>query len=225
MSNVIDAIYETNPDRSIAASRRRFMKLVEELGEVSEAWLNATSEANAKNKSWDDVHEESVDCLLVAIDIALTLKGDEWREAWQRSTREIVLGTSDAASEALSHFYDRQMNRIQEHHEFHVNRSQKQGLDEAVFGLLPFVHEASDLIVDLVRRPFRDRDTPGRIDEYRTAVAQTMIALIGGLLEISLYRALPPELSFSERVEKLEAIVEEKNAKWLRSLSSRTGVV
>lgn len=51
---------------------RRTTKLIEELGELSQAWLNVTSSSNSKQKTWNDVREEIADCLIVALDIAWT---------------------------------------------------------------------------------------------------------------------------------------------------------
>lgn len=68
----LDAIWAANPDRHHKTMDRRLLKLGEELGETSEAYLNVTSAMNAKNKTWDDVREEAIDTAIVAIDIALT---------------------------------------------------------------------------------------------------------------------------------------------------------
>lgn len=54
---------------------RRVLKLQEEAGELAEAYLNVTSKHNKKNKSWEDVREEAIDCAIVAIDIAFSIKG------------------------------------------------------------------------------------------------------------------------------------------------------
>src|ERR1700722_12797574 len=76
---IVDAVEQANPQRSLATLPRRLHKLLEELGEVSEAYLNATSINNGKGKTWADVREEAVDVLIVALDIALTdmFEGDE----------------------------------------------------------------------------------------------------------------------------------------------------
>lgn len=57
----------SNKDFSVCD--RRLIKLMEEMGEVSEAFLNITSLNNSKNKSWEDVREELVDCFIVGLDI------------------------------------------------------------------------------------------------------------------------------------------------------------
>jgi NTP pyrophosphatase (non-canonical NTP hydrolase) len=69
---LLHAIWAANPARSEATLARRLLKLSEELGEVSEAYLNVTSAANAKNKTWDDVREELCDLLIVTVDCLLT---------------------------------------------------------------------------------------------------------------------------------------------------------
>jgi NTP pyrophosphatase (non-canonical NTP hydrolase) len=73
IEKIIGLVDDANPERSITNLTRRVLKLIEELGETSEAFLGVTSANNHKNKKWDDVSEESADVLIVAIDIALTL--------------------------------------------------------------------------------------------------------------------------------------------------------
>ncbi len=73
ISDIIDLVANANPDRKYENLSRRIIKIFEEIGEVSEAFLSSTSdESNRKNKSHADVQEEAVDVLIVAIDIALT---------------------------------------------------------------------------------------------------------------------------------------------------------
>jgi len=77
LDHITRLVHDINPGRSRANLGRRALKLLEELGEVSEAWLNVTSGFNGKDKSWDDVREEVADCLVVALDIHLTNDGVE----------------------------------------------------------------------------------------------------------------------------------------------------
>lgn len=78
MNNILNMVYEANLTRSHANLNRRLIKILEEVGEVSEAYLNSTtSGVNGKNKTWDDVREEVADVLIVSYDIALTPLGDE----------------------------------------------------------------------------------------------------------------------------------------------------
>lgn len=72
MATIIDLVTQANPERSIANLRRRLHKLLEELGEISEAYLSVTTTTPTKSKTWLDVREEAVDVLIVAIDIAVT---------------------------------------------------------------------------------------------------------------------------------------------------------
>jgi hypothetical protein len=73
MTTIIDLVTQANPERSTANLRRRLHKLLEELGELSEAYLSVTDTTiSTKNKTWLDVREEAVDVLIVAIDIAVT---------------------------------------------------------------------------------------------------------------------------------------------------------
>jgi hypothetical protein len=75
VDDLISSICNANPDRGEFNIHRRIIKLAEELGEVSEAYLNVTSVNNGKNKTWDDVREEFADVLIVAVDVALTPLG------------------------------------------------------------------------------------------------------------------------------------------------------
>lgn len=56
---------------------RKMMKTMEEVGELSEALMGVTSKTNYKNKTWEDVLEESVDVVLMGLDIALTIPPGE----------------------------------------------------------------------------------------------------------------------------------------------------
>jgi NTP pyrophosphatase (non-canonical NTP hydrolase) len=78
LEQISHLIKMANPYRDYANLSRRSIKLIEELGEVAEAWLSVTSPSNGKMKTWDDVREEIADCLIVALDIAWTaLPGEE----------------------------------------------------------------------------------------------------------------------------------------------------
>ena len=70
MSNdLIKKVRDTNRDRDMAIFARRLLKLGEEYGEASQAYLSVSSESNGKNKTWDDVREELVDVLVVTLDL------------------------------------------------------------------------------------------------------------------------------------------------------------
>lgn len=79
MDDILKLIYEANKGRrNVRNFGRRTLKAGEELGEVSEAYLYATSIENSKNKTWEDVREEAVDIILMGVDLALTpMPGDE----------------------------------------------------------------------------------------------------------------------------------------------------
>lgn len=96
VKNIVDAVKKANPDRSFLTFERRQLKLLEEIGEVSEAYLNVTNSSNNKNKKWDDVFEEATDCLIVAIDIYLTLN--------PKYSSEIFNITPSYSHEALPEF-------------------------------------------------------------------------------------------------------------------------
>lgn len=77
-NEVFRKILEANPERNYSSMSRRLIKVMEELGEASEAYLNITSSYNGKNKSVDDFREELVDCMVVIVDCLLTkLPGEE----------------------------------------------------------------------------------------------------------------------------------------------------
>lgn len=69
---IIDSVSNANLQRSVDNFDRRCEKFLEELGELAEARLGYTSKNNPKNKTLDDVKEEAVDVLIVALDISLT---------------------------------------------------------------------------------------------------------------------------------------------------------
>lgn len=84
MPDIIKKIYDAKIQKGkleIKKSRmiRRALKLSEESGEVSEAVLGVTGkeEENYKNKSYDDVREELVDSIIVAVDFLYSTFPDE----------------------------------------------------------------------------------------------------------------------------------------------------
>jgi NTP pyrophosphatase (non-canonical NTP hydrolase) len=72
MKDIIRAVQAVNRERHHSSLNRRIIKVMEELGEVSEAYLNVTSATNGKGKTWDDVREELADLAITALDTALT---------------------------------------------------------------------------------------------------------------------------------------------------------
>ena len=81
ISSVLDLVAAANPTRSKPGLERRVTKLLEEIGEVSQAFLSVTSATNDKKKTWTDVCEEAADVLIIAVDIALTVLDDQQRLA------------------------------------------------------------------------------------------------------------------------------------------------
>lgn len=69
---ILQQIRAANPNRNHDNLARRLIKITEEIGEASEAYLNVTSDTNPKQKSWVDVREELIDTMIVVIDCALT---------------------------------------------------------------------------------------------------------------------------------------------------------
>lgn len=69
---IVSEVKEVGSARSSDNLERRLCKLYEELGELSEAYLGVTCPSNLKNKTIDDLREEAIDCMIVALDCALT---------------------------------------------------------------------------------------------------------------------------------------------------------
>lgn len=76
ISDIIAQVASANPQRCKTSLDRRIIKLIEELGEIAEAFLSVTRVC-PKKKTWADVREEAADVLIVAIDIALTLQPND----------------------------------------------------------------------------------------------------------------------------------------------------
>lgn len=72
MKDIFDIIYKANPKRSLDNLGRRMLKIGEENGEAVEAYLNMTSELNAKGSSWKDLREELLDIVIIAVDCLYT---------------------------------------------------------------------------------------------------------------------------------------------------------
>ena len=73
------------PERTIENTGRRVIKTGEELGELMEAYLSATSASGGKGKDFMDLLEEACDVVIMGLDIALTkppgveMDDDMWR--------------------------------------------------------------------------------------------------------------------------------------------------
>jgi NTP pyrophosphatase (non-canonical NTP hydrolase) len=74
---IFKEIYNSNPTRSLDHYVRKSLKLCEETGELAQAVLSITSDANIKNKTRADVLEEVVDVFIVASDLLFTRFEDE----------------------------------------------------------------------------------------------------------------------------------------------------
>jgi NTP pyrophosphatase (non-canonical NTP hydrolase) len=78
--------------RSPATLERRLLKATEELGELAEAVLSATSASNAKRKNWMDIVDEACDVAIMGIDIAMTKPPGQESiddEAWRDVVKKI----------------------------------------------------------------------------------------------------------------------------------------
>ena len=72
LHNLVGVIQKLNPNRDMNNLPRRVIKLSEETGEASEAFLYAPISNNRKNITWDDFREEAIDAAIIGIDLALT---------------------------------------------------------------------------------------------------------------------------------------------------------
>jgi NTP pyrophosphatase (non-canonical NTP hydrolase) len=88
--DLVHAIWMASRERNFDNIHRRMIKLMEELGEASEAYLNATSATNGKGKTFADVREELADCVIVAVDLALTPTPDQVDKASEDIEREFL---------------------------------------------------------------------------------------------------------------------------------------
>ena len=71
-------------ERTIDNIERRALKSMEELGEMAEAVLSATSVSGGKAKTYLDIVEEACDVVIMGLDVALTkppieMDDDMWR--------------------------------------------------------------------------------------------------------------------------------------------------
>ncbi len=69
---IVSLIDEANKTRNETSITRRLLKVKEEIGEISEAYLGISGNNNYKNKTIDDLYEECVDTIIVLIDTAIT---------------------------------------------------------------------------------------------------------------------------------------------------------
>ncbi len=72
LREMIEEIGHLGRARHYTNLERRLLKVFEEIGELTEAWLNTTCPVNYKKKTSRDIREEGIDCLIVLIDCALT---------------------------------------------------------------------------------------------------------------------------------------------------------
>lgn len=122
MEDLVNMVGRVNPYRSTKNVERRLVKILEELGETSEAYLSVSSSNNYKAKAWLDYREEACDTLIVLIDVGLTPIADNFPaaallpssiniatlhtfESAEALMREMFT-VSGAVSAAAQHFYD-----------------------------------------------------------------------------------------------------------------------
>ena len=108
LNEVIRLVQQANKRRNHQNFARRHIKLSEEYGEVSEAYLSVTSPSNAKGKTWDDVREELADCLIVTLDLILTPLPDQENY----SPEQIEQGMMEMVRTKLAKWETNQSNAI-----------------------------------------------------------------------------------------------------------------
>lgn len=78
MGPAYDLIREADLARHHTNLNRRIIKTMEELGELSEAYLYTSSDQNYKGKTYGDVREELADMIIMACDLSsIRLPGEE----------------------------------------------------------------------------------------------------------------------------------------------------
>ncbi len=90
--NLVGVIQKLNPKRDMDNLPRRVIKLSEENGETSEAFLYAPIPNNRKNITWDDFREEAIDAAIIGIDLALTklpVDGDKTPEQIHQEVMDV----------------------------------------------------------------------------------------------------------------------------------------
>lgn len=81
---LVEKIEGVDKARSGSTLYRRLLKLYEELGELSRAYLSVTHPENPKGLNWNDVLEEATDVFIILVDCALTDSES------QRSPKELL---------------------------------------------------------------------------------------------------------------------------------------
>jgi hypothetical protein len=85
LSDIIPAIVAINSKRNSDTLFLRNLKLQEEWGELCSAYYSYCSK-DYKNLSWNDIAEELVDLMIMAVDIAFTpplpINVNAWNEMW-----------------------------------------------------------------------------------------------------------------------------------------------
>ncbi len=72
LEQISSMVEDANPSRSMETLMRRHVKLLEEAGETSGAWLSLTQPGDYKKIVPADLFEELVDLAIIALDLAMT---------------------------------------------------------------------------------------------------------------------------------------------------------
>ncbi len=94
LTSCVQLVRSINPGRNASNIKRRLLKLDEEAGELSQAFLHVTSQSNPKRKTWEDIREEAVDQIVPVIDILLTKEVCNYGE-WMSLSLPTISGCDD----------------------------------------------------------------------------------------------------------------------------------
>ena len=103
---ILKNIQQINDERTMDTIHRRITKISEELGELSEAYLSASSKNNSKKKELEDIREEAIDVAIVAIDVALTPFMDN-----EESPEKAMISVKEIFNEKLEKWTEQRKNK------------------------------------------------------------------------------------------------------------------
>lgn len=149
---IIADIRAANDTREATNIGRRLIKLNEEIGEHAEAYLNASStNNNGKNKTWDDVREEAADCVIVAVDVALTPLFEFNRSETERNLNEFLARFDTLTPRDYSNY-----ERLTLQNSALTGKVSSQFLDADLYQRSP-VYNMVKAAIDLALTPLPDR--------------------------------------------------------------------
>jgi hypothetical protein len=198
MIKVIKLIEEVIEDRDFNSIERRISKFYEEFGEVNEAYLNVTSALNVKNKTYDDLREEIADCVIVALDVLLTIIPDKHTYIYN-----VILDYEDIHPKKI--------------------RNLDGFLDNSFELIRIYSKTTSDLA--LVKKYFSHSDISSKtenLDNKRFLAAKQLANIVPYLFDMAYIRMPDKEnLSLAEIAQDFENIVKLKILKWKKQIDKQ----